>query len=204
MAPDAIARRVAVVAQGAALPAGYSAFDVVLMGRTPHLRLLQSEGRRDRSIAQHAMERTGCWHLRNRRVDALSGGERQRVVIARALTQEPELLLLDEPTSHLDLARQVDTLELVRALCRERGLAALAVLHDLTLASLFADRIAVMVEGSIVACAPPSEVLRPELIERAYGVRVTVVAHPRDARPLVVPERQVAHGLTPVEERAAM
>ncbi len=188
MPPAALARRVAVVAQGARLPAGFSAFHVALMGRTPHLRILQGEGRRDAAITRAAMERADCWELRDRPVEQLSGGERQRVVIARALAQEPELLLLDEPTSHLDIAHQVETFRLVLGLCRERNIAALAVVHDLTLAAAFADRIAVMDDGRIAADGAPADVLRAELIERVYGVSVRVMAHPESGRPVIVPE----------------
>jgi iron complex transport system ATP-binding protein len=188
LSKTAIARRIAVVAQNAPLPEGFSALDVVLMGRTPHLRLLQSEGGRDLAIVRDAMERTDCWSLRGRPVQQLSGGERQRVIIARALAQEPRLLLLDEPTSHLDIAHQVATFSLVRELCRERHLAVLAVVHDLTLAASFADRVAVIFDGAIIADGAPAVALREDVIERAYGVRVRVLRHPTTGRPMVVPE----------------
>jgi iron complex transport system ATP-binding protein len=188
MRPPQMARRVAVVAQAAALPEGFSAFEVALMGRAPHLRLLQSEGSRDRAIVRAAMERTGCWDLRSRPVEELSGGERQRVVIARALAQEPELLLLDEPTSHLDVRHQVAAFRLVRELCAERGLAAVAVVHDLTLAAMFADRVALMSRGRVVGCGTPEAVLDAPAIERVYGLAVRVIAHPATGRPIIVPD----------------
>ena len=185
--PAALARLVAVVAQNAPLPARYTAFQIAMMGRTPHLRLLQSEGARDAAIVREAMERTKSWDLRECYVDELSGGERQRVVVARALAQEPRLLLLDEPTSHLDIASQVEVFALLRKLCREAGLAAVAVVHDLTLAAAYADRVAVMNEGVIAACGTPEAVLQAPLVERVYGVGVQIVRHPGTGRPIVVP-----------------
>ena len=188
MGANALARRVAVVAQSAALPERFSAFAVALMGRTPHLGFLQSESGHDLDIVRAAMERANCWHLRSRLVDELSGGERQRAVIARALVQEPDLLLLDEPTAHLDIQHQIATFALMLDLCRREQLAIVAVVHDLTLAATFADRVALMYDGRIIASGAPQDVIEPHLIERAYGVRVTVITHPMSGRPIVVPE----------------
>ena len=186
--PAALARRVAAVTQGATLPSGFSAFDVAMMGRTPHLRLLQSESRRDVAIVRAAMERTDCWSLRERPVEELSGGERQRVVIARALAQQPQLLLLDEPTSHLDVQHQVDTFALMLGLCREQQLTVVAVVHDLTLAAHFAGRIALMSAGRIVASGVPADVLTADTIAATYGMSVRVLSHPDTGRPIIVPE----------------
>ncbi|MBF6600367.1 MAG: heme ABC transporter ATP-binding protein [Dehalococcoidia bacterium] len=188
MRAEVLARRVAVVAQASALPPRFTASDVVMMGRSPHLRLLQWEGRRDGRIVRSAMQRAGCWSLRDRLVDELSGGERQRVIIARALAQQPALLLLDEPTSHLDVQHQVETFRLMRDLCAGDGLAVVAVVHDLTLAALFGDRIALLADGRNVATGTPAEVLRAERIEAVYGVSVRVLPHPVSGRPVVVPE----------------
>lgn len=181
-----LARTVAVVSQGASLPAGFSVREAVLMGRAPHLRFFQPEGRRDFEAARRAMAEAGCLELADRRVDELSGGERQRVVIARALAQEPRLLLLDEPTSHLDLGHQAAVLRLLRRLCREQGLAVLAVVHDLALAAQAADRLALMDGGRIVAEGAAADVLTAERVASVYHAAVTVVAHPLSGRPLVV------------------
>jgi iron complex transport system ATP-binding protein len=188
LAPAAIARSIAVVPQGASLPDRFSALAVVLMGRTPHLGMLRGESEADLDLVRAAMERTDCWRLRARYVDELSAGERQRVLIARALAQQPRVMLLDEPTSNLDLMHQVDAFLLLRELCRDDGIAVLAVVHDLTLAAGFADRIAVMHGGVIVADGAPVDVLRPALIERVFGTPVRVIAHPTTGRPVVVPD----------------
>ena len=182
------ARRVAVVPQAAALPAGFSALEQVLLGRTPYIGLIASEGPADLAAARRAMVATDCWSLAQRPVEQLSGGERQRVLLARALAQAPQLLLLDEPTAHLDLGHQVRAFRLAARLGRENGLAVLAAVHDLTLASLFADRIALMQDGQILLDGRPDAVLRPEIIERVYGSAVVVLPHPTTGRPIVLPD----------------
>mgnify|MGYP005845384123 CR=1 FL=1 len=180
-----LARRLAVVPQNPNLPEAFSAFEIVLMGRTPHLGLLQPEGVHDLAIVRQAMHRTGVWDLADRPVGLLSGGERQRVVIARALAQEPALLLLDEPTSHLDVHHQMQIMEIVRELCRG-GLAALAVFHDLNLAAQYCDRLLLLNEGRLQAEGTPGQVITTENIYRVYGARVRVCQHPANGRPAIL------------------
>jgi len=178
------ARRVAVVPQGAHLPEGFTVAEVVLLGRTPHLPRFGGEGAHDREIARQAMVRAAIWELRDRWVGELSGGERQRVLIARALAQEPQVLLLDEATAHLDLKHQTATLDMARRLARS-GLIVIAALHDLNLAALYADRLALLCAGRLLTCDTPSRVLTPELLRRAYDVDVVVGSHPLYHTPLV-------------------
>ncbi len=181
-----LARMVAVVPQNPVLPLGYSAREVVLMGRTPHLGFLDQEGPEDYRRADAALERVGAGQLGGRRVDELSGGERQSVLLARAMAQEAGLLLLDEPTANLDLGHQIAFAGLVRDLAAS-GLAVLAAIHDLTLASLYCDRIALMAEGRIVADGPPDGVLTPDNLANAYGVEALILRPPELARPIIVP-----------------
>ncbi len=186
VSPGQRARRVAVVPQMIRLPDAYTAGEIVLMGRTPHLTLWEGESRHDCEVAWAAMRATHVDDLSDRRVDELSGGEQQRVVLARALAQEPQVLLLDEPTAHLDLKYQVGVLELVRALAQERGLAVLMTLHDLNQASLYAHRVAVLQQGQIVAQGSATEVFTSELLSRVYGVHVAVSRHPVRDVPIVL------------------
>ena len=182
-----LARRLAVVPQNPQLPIGYTALEVVLMGRTPHLEFLQQETTVDRDIANEALARVGCEHLTHRRVDELSGGERQNVVLARALAQDTPILLLDEPTAHLDVGHQMSLFRLVRELAIESNLAVLAAIHDLTLAALYCDRIALMQDGRTVAVGPPADVLTSESIAEAYGAHVRVLHDPALPSPVIVP-----------------
>ena len=157
------------------------------MGRNPFLGWTGRESEEDRAVARQAMEKTGIWHLADRRIDQLSGGERQRVVIARALAQEPRVLLLDEPTAHLDINHQVETLAFVSRFVKERQLAALTIFHDLNLASRYCDELVLLQGGRILARGVPDEVLTPALIARAYGVGVTIIRHPANSLPVVLP-----------------
>jgi len=187
-----VARRVAVVPQNPQLPEAFTTLDAVLMGRTPHLRLLQMEGPADLEAARRAMLATDTWALADRRLGELSGGERQRVVVARALAQEAPLLLLDEPTAHLDIGHQTAVLEMMRSLCRGEGKAVLAAVHDLTLAAQYCHRLVMLHQGSVIAQGRPEDVLHPELLERVYKARVHVFPHPWSGRPVVAPRCSVS------------
>ena len=183
MSPGEIARLTAVVPQTPVLPEAFTALEVVLMGRTPHLGFLRYESQRDVSIALHAMEMTQTSHLTERRIGELSGGERQRLVIARALTQEPRIILLDEPTAHLDINYQVETLDLISSLCAQQGLTALIALHDLNLAAQYCDRIIMISDGRIYAEGLPREVITEQNVRQVYGAEVCVTPHPVNSLP---------------------
>ena len=182
-----LARRVAVVPQSALLPVGYTALDVALMGRTPHLSFLDQEGPEDYEAAREALRRLDVLELSDRCVDELSGGERQSVVLARALAQDTAVLLLDEPTANLDIGHQIAVARLAQELARDKGIAVLAAMHDLTLAALHCDRLALMPEGVVFAVGTPRDVLTAENIKEAYGVHVLVLNEPSLPAPVVVP-----------------
>ncbi len=180
------ARLVAVVQQLPEAPATMTVAELVLLGRSPHLGLLARESAHDFAVAEAAMRRAGCDALAERALGTLSGGERRRAFIARALAQEPRLLLLDEPTANLDVQAQCETLELLRALAAE-GVGVLVVAHDLTLAAAYCDRLMLLAQGSVVATGTPADVLTAANVRGVYGDRVAVLAGPNQRVPLVVP-----------------
>lgn len=182
-----LARHLAVVPQAAQLPETFTVWEVVLMGRTPYLGLLGNESATDMAIAQRAMEETNTWHLASRLIGQLSGGERQRVVMARALAQEPRVLLLDEPTLHLDINHQLEILSLVRHLVDEQGLAVLAIFHDLNLAAQFCQELVLLRQGRVFARGCPEKVITATNIAAVYGAEVTILSHPHNGRPTVLP-----------------
>jgi len=167
-----LARRVAVLPQQLDLPVGFRVAELVGMGRAPHARRLFASTEADERAVARALADADALELADRFAEELSGGERQRLLVAMALAQEPDLLLLDEPTLHLDLAHQVALLAAIRRLRDQRGLTVLAVLHDLNLAAAFAPRVAILDDGRIVADGPPAEVLTPDLVRRVFGVQV--------------------------------
>lgn len=181
-----LAQRVAVVQQTPEAPASMTVAELVALGRTPHLGLLARESARDFGIAGVAMERAGCDALAGRELGTLSGGQRRRAFIARALAQEPAILLLDEPTANLDPQAQAELCVLLRTLVRE-GVAVMVVMHDLTLAAAYCDRLALLAEGRVVAAGTPSEVVTEDLLRQIYGPLITVIAHPQSGLPVIVP-----------------
>ena len=181
-----LAQRLAVVPQTPTTPPLMSSQAYVALGRTPYISFLGSESSADWLAVRRALDTAGAADLAERQVDELSGGERQRVVIARALAQEPSVLLLDEPTANLDLRYQDAVLSLVRSRAREAGLACLLVLHDLTLASQFADRICLLSWGRTVVLGPPAEVMDAARLSRVYETPLAVLPHPESGVPIVV------------------
>ncbi len=188
------ARLLAVVPQDNQLPGTFSVYQTVLLGRTPYLNWLGHTGPTDHAMTQLALEQTQISSFAKRLVGDLSGGEKQRVLLARALAQDASLLLLDEPTTYLDLQHQSSLLNLIRKLCQEKTLAVLIVLHDLNLASVYADRVALLVDGKLQAMGSPEQVLTSETLTAVYHVPVHVIPHPDYGTPLVLPDGRLPAG----------
>lgn len=189
--PDRFARRVALLAQSHEPIGELSVRDLVAFGRHPHQGFLSLPTPHDTAAIETALELTGLTSYAERKVRELSGGEVQRAWFALALAQEPEILLLDEPTAYLDLAHQLGVLELVRRLNAERGLTVVAALHDLGQAARYASRLLMLRDGIVIAEGPPESVLRPETIRDVYGVEVEIL-HGATGIPAVVPVRPVS------------
>ncbi|MGB9668470.1 MAG: ABC transporter ATP-binding protein [Thermosulfidibacteraceae bacterium] len=181
------ARLIGYVPQDIVYDFDFTAYEIVMMGRLPHLGRFQAERKIDREVVERSMLITDVWHLRDKPLRKLSGGERQRVYIARALSQEAKILLMDEPVAHLDIKYQLEILSVIRGLV-ERGIAVIIVLHDVNLASIYCDEIIVLKDGTILAKGKPEEVITEGVIREAFSIDVRVI-NPEDGlnRPLVIP-----------------
>lgn len=179
------AQRIAVVPQESAVGFQFTVSEVVLMGRSPHLGWFGLESAADCALAEEAMRLTGVWDLRDRPMSAVSGGERQRVVIARALAQQPQVLMLDEPTAHLDIQHQLGVLDLVAHLNQTQRLTTLLVMHDLNLAVRYCQRLLLLERGRLLADGAASEVITEENLRSVYGTDVAVHRHGPAGRPFV-------------------
>jgi len=173
-----VARTVAVVPQESISTFDFTTLDIVLMGRNPYIDRFRQESKEDLAIAKRVMELTNTWSFADRPVNELSGGEKQRVIIARALTQEPKILLLDEPTSHLDLSNQLEIMDLIEHLCETKKLLIVAVFHDFNLAARYCDSIILLKEGKIVAVGKSDETLTSENVRKVFNVDTIVKKHP--------------------------
>ncbi|WBU53936.1 ABC transporter ATP-binding protein [Paracoccus sp. SCSIO 75233] len=189
LSPKAIARRIGYLAQGAQAPEGMTVCDLVRQGRYPHRPLFGGWREEDSAAVEDALNLTSVAHLRDRRLDSLSGGQRQRAWIAMTLAQQGEVLLLDEPTTYLDLAHQIELLELLRRLVEERGNTVIAVLHDLNQASRYADRLVLLRDGRLQGEGRPEEVMTSASVLEVFGVSVTVITDPESGAPLCVPRQ---------------
>jgi iron complex transport system ATP-binding protein len=180
-----VAKEIAMVAQENYFRFAFSVLEVVLMGRFPHLKRLQFEGDTDMDIALSALRATHSLHLSRRSIHEISGGEKQRVLLARTLAQEPRVVLLDEPTSFLDLKHKRDVFRLISSLSKERKLGVVLVSHDMDLIALYCHRIVMMKDGAILHLGPPEKVLTPENIEAVYECPVFVDTNPATGKPRV-------------------
>jgi len=182
-----VARTLGLLPQSPVAPEGIAVADLVGRGRHPHQKLLARWGARDYEVVAQALEATGTADLADRSVDELSGGQRQRVWIAMALAQETDILLLDEPTTFLDVAHQVEVLDLLTDLNRDRGTTIVMVLHDINLAARYADHIFALRAGRLVASGTPDDVITSELIRDVFDLDALIVPDPVSGSPIVVP-----------------
>ena len=186
-----VARQMAILPQVHEVPAELTVMELVEQGRFPHVGVLGMLGRRDDEAIQDAIRMTRLSEFIHRPIDTLSGGERQRAWMALALSQQTDILLLDEPTTFLDVGHQLDLLELVSGLNRDRGVTIVMVLHDLNHAARFSDRMIAMSDGDVVADGPPAEVLTPRLLRDCFGVEASVVADPVTGSPMCIPHAPI-------------
>ena len=182
-----LAKECAMVGQDLLSLFSFTVEEIVLMGRNPYLGLFKQERKEDVEIVNMALKRTNMSMLKDRPIDELSAGERQRALIAKALVQQPQLLLLDEPTAHLDIGYQTDILDLIRLLNRDSELTVICVLHDLNLASQYCDKLLLLDKGKIAGFGPPAEILQYDILERTFNARCLVDKDMLGGKPIVIP-----------------
>ncbi|MGE7696126.1 ABC transporter ATP-binding protein [Lysinibacillus sp. NPDC094177] len=182
-----IAKNLAVVSQETPVLFDFTVHDLVSMGRTPHKKLLELDQERDFQIVKDALNQTGIAHLEKRSFSTLSGGEKKRVMVARALSQQAQVLILDEPTNHLDIQHQLQLMDLIQTL----HLTVVAAIHDLNIAAMYCDQIYVLQQGRIVCFGTPEEVLTPQLLQDVFGVYADIQIHPLTGKPylMYIPEQ---------------
>ena len=183
-----LAKLIAVVPQESMFEFEFTGLEIVLMGRLPYLARFQLEGEKDRKIAERTMKKTQCWQFRDKYIRNLSGGEKQRVIVARALTQEPEYLLLDEPTSHLDMNFQFEVLDLIAELNKTNKVTILSVFHDINLASKYCTRLLLMKDGKIIADGPPRAIINRKNLSEIYEFNIILKRHPKEGYKYILPD----------------
>ncbi len=169
-----LAREVAVVPQNTNIEYDFTSYEIVLMGRNPYIEKFKQETPKDLSVVKEAMENTNTWHLKDKSINQLSGGERQRVIIARALAQEPQVLLLDEPTAALDMHHQIEILDLLKVLNKEKGVTIIMALHDINLAARYSKEIMLIHKGRQIIIGSPERVITKENLQMAYKINMIV------------------------------
>lgn len=180
-----ISRSLAVVPQNISIEYEFTAYDIVIMGRTPFKKRFEDYNKKDKEIAEKSMKLTSTWELKDKLITALSGGEQQRVIAARALCQETDIILLDEPTSHLDIQHQLAFLNIFKSL--KKDITVIAVMHDLNLASLYSDEIILLERGRIIEQGKPEKVITRENIKKTYNIDVDIIRNTSNGAPYVMP-----------------
>jgi iron complex transport system ATP-binding protein len=187
----ALGKVIAYVPQATQIGFDFTVEEVVQMGRYPHLKRFQSEQAKDQEIIEAAMKATGVWTLRHKQINALSGGEQQRVIIAKALAQEPQILILDEPISHLDLHHQLELMELIRDLSKVKKITVIAIIHDLNLAMDYSDYVMMMAVGRVYYFGDPILALSAHNIKAVYNLDVCMIQNPVSGNPHIIPQKAV-------------
>lgn len=187
-----VAKLLSYVPQNTSIDFDFTAIDIVLMGRSPYLKLFQQENENDLDIAEKAMKVTNTWHIKNMNINEISGGEKQRVIIARALAQQTGIMLMDEPISQLDIHHQIELMDTIKSLVITSDVTVVAVLHDLNIAAQYSDEIILMKDGNIFAKGSPESVITEENLMMVYGLKSSIIKNPITGKPHVLPLSSIA------------